>query len=126
MLGYGGHQVLNGNLSLGSLIAFNVYIAMLVWPLRMLGMIVAQAQRAVVSAERVDEVLATDRWWRTRRTRWGFPPPARATVGARGLSVRWHSRGALLLWGPNLGARRLRPARTAGRVGGAGGGDRVG
>ena len=59
VLGYGGHQVLNGNLSLGSLIAFNVYIAMLVWPLRMLGMIVAQAQRAVVSAERVDEVLAT-------------------------------------------------------------------
>ena len=60
VLAYGGHQVLNGNLSLGSLIAFNVYIAMLVWPLRMLGMIVAQAQRAVVSAERVDEVLATD------------------------------------------------------------------
>ncbi|HEY6415678.1 MAG TPA: ABC transporter ATP-binding protein, partial [Acidimicrobiales bacterium] len=60
VLGYGGHQVLNGNLSLGSLIAFNVYIAMRVWPLRMLGMIVAQAQRAVVSAERVDEVLATD------------------------------------------------------------------
>jgi ATP-binding cassette, subfamily B, bacterial len=51
--------VLNGELSLGSLIAFNVYIAMLVWPLRMLGMIVAQAQRAVVSAERVDEVLGT-------------------------------------------------------------------
>jgi ATP-binding cassette, subfamily B, bacterial len=59
VLGYGGHQVLNGTLSLGSLIAFNIYIAMLVWPLRMLGMIVAQAQRAVVSAERVDEVLAT-------------------------------------------------------------------
>jgi ATP-binding cassette, subfamily B, bacterial len=59
VLAYGGHQVLNGDLSLGSLIAFNIYIAMLVWPLRMLGMIVAQAQRAVVSAERVDEVLAT-------------------------------------------------------------------
>jgi ATP-binding cassette subfamily B protein len=60
VLGYGGHQVLNGNLSLGSLVAFNVYIGMLIWPLRMLGMIVAQAQRAVVSAERVDEVLATE------------------------------------------------------------------
>jgi ATP-binding cassette subfamily B protein len=60
VLGYGGHQVLNGNLSLGTLLMFNVYIAMLVWPLRMLGMIVAQSQRAAVSAERVDEVLATD------------------------------------------------------------------
>ncbi|HEX6425463.1 MAG TPA: ABC transporter ATP-binding protein [Acidimicrobiales bacterium] len=59
VLGYGGHQVLNGDLSIGSLLMFNVYIAMLIWPLRMLGMIVAQSQRAAVSAERVDEVLAT-------------------------------------------------------------------
>ncbi|HLM64017.1 MAG TPA: ABC transporter ATP-binding protein [Acidimicrobiales bacterium] len=59
VLGYGGHQVINGALSLGDLIAFNVYIGMLIWPLRMLGMIVAQGQRAVVSAERVDEVLVT-------------------------------------------------------------------
>jgi len=59
VLGYGGHQVLAGELSLGSLIAFNVYIGMLIWPLRMLGTIVAQAQRAVASAERVHEVLAT-------------------------------------------------------------------
>ena len=60
VLGYGGHQVLNGNLSLGGLLMFNVYIAMLIWPLRMLGMIVAQSQRAAASAERVDEVLATE------------------------------------------------------------------
>jgi ATP-binding cassette subfamily B protein len=60
VLGYGGHQVLNGNLSLGTLVMFNVYIAMLIWPLRMLGMIVAQSQRAAVSAERVDEVLSTE------------------------------------------------------------------
>jgi ATP-binding cassette, subfamily B, bacterial len=60
VLGVGGHQVLNGNLSLGTLVMFNVYIAMLIWPLRMLGMIVAQSQRAAVSAERVDEVLTTE------------------------------------------------------------------
>jgi ATP-binding cassette subfamily B protein len=59
VLGYGGHQVLNGNISLGTLLMFNVYIAMLIWPLRMLGMIIAQSQRAAASAERVDEVLAT-------------------------------------------------------------------
>jgi ATP-binding cassette, subfamily B, bacterial len=60
VLGYGGHQVLNGTLSLGTLVMFNVYIAMLIWPLRMLGMIVAQSQRAAVSAERVDDVLSTE------------------------------------------------------------------
>ena len=57
VLGYGGHRVLDGSLSLGDLVAFNVYVAMLIWPLRMLGWIVAQAQRAEVSAGRVTEVL---------------------------------------------------------------------
>ncbi len=59
VLGYGGHQVLNGTLSLGSLVAFNIYVVLLIWPLRMLGMIIAQAQRAVASAERVHEILDT-------------------------------------------------------------------
>jgi ATP-binding cassette subfamily B protein len=58
VLAYGGHQVIAGNLSLGSLVAFDVYVVMLIWPLRMLGMILAQAQRAVASAERVSEVLS--------------------------------------------------------------------
>jgi ATP-binding cassette subfamily B protein len=59
-LGYGGHQVLDGNLSLGGLIAFNVYVVMLIWPLRMLGNIIAQGQRSAAAAERVYEILTTD------------------------------------------------------------------
>ena len=60
VLGYGGHQVLDGHLSLGSLVAFNVYVVMLIWPLRMLGMILAQSQRAVASSQRVHEVLTAE------------------------------------------------------------------
>jgi len=60
VLAYGGHQVLDGNLTLGSLVAFNVYVVMLIWPLRMLGMILAQAQRAVASSQRVHEVLVAE------------------------------------------------------------------
>jgi ATP-binding cassette subfamily B protein len=60
VLAYGGHQVLNGALTLGSLVAFNVYVVMLIWPLRMLGMIIAQAQRAVASSQRVHEVLVAE------------------------------------------------------------------
>ncbi|MCB1014889.1 MAG: ABC transporter ATP-binding protein, partial [Acidimicrobiales bacterium] len=59
VLGYGGHLVLDGELSLGALVAFNVYVVLLIWPLRMLGMIVAQWQRSVASAERVHEILDT-------------------------------------------------------------------
>ncbi|CAN5678196.1 N/A [soil metagenome] len=60
VLGYGGHQVINGHLSLGALVAFNAFVVLLVWPLRMLGWIVASAQRAAASAQRVHEVLSTD------------------------------------------------------------------
>ncbi len=60
VLAYGGHQVIDGSLTLGSLVAFNVYVVMLIWPLRMLGMILAQAQRAVASSQRVHEVLVAE------------------------------------------------------------------
>jgi ABC-type multidrug transport system fused ATPase/permease subunit len=53
----GGHQVVNGELSLGAFIAFNVYVLMLVMPLRMLGMWIGQAQRAAASGERIFEIL---------------------------------------------------------------------
>jgi ATP-binding cassette subfamily B protein len=59
-LGYGGHQVLAGHLTLGQLVGFNVYVVMLVWPLRMLGNIIAQGQRSAAAGERVHEILATD------------------------------------------------------------------
>ncbi|CAN5905303.1 N/A [soil metagenome] len=60
VLAYGGHQVINGELALGALVAFNAYVVLLVWPMRMLGWIVAMAQRAGASAQRVHEVLATE------------------------------------------------------------------
>jgi len=60
VLGYGGHRVIDGDLSLGALVAFNAYVALLVWPLRMLGMIIASAQRAAASGQRVHEILASE------------------------------------------------------------------
>jgi ATP-binding cassette subfamily B protein len=60
VLGYGGHQVLNGSLSVGALVAFTAYIVLLIWPLRMLGMIIAAGQRASASAHRAHEILSTD------------------------------------------------------------------
>jgi ATP-binding cassette subfamily B protein len=60
VLAYGGHQVLDGELSLGDLASFNLYIYLLIWPLRMLGMIIAQGQRAAASGHRVAEVLGRD------------------------------------------------------------------
>jgi ATP-binding cassette subfamily B protein len=60
ILWYGGHQVLAGHLSIGDIIAANFYVLMLIWPLRMVGMLLGQIPRAVSAAGRIHEVLATD------------------------------------------------------------------
>jgi ATP-binding cassette, subfamily B, bacterial len=60
ILWYGGHQVLDGQLQIGDILAFNLYILMLIWPLRMIGMLIAQASRASAGAGRVHEILVTD------------------------------------------------------------------
>ena len=60
ILWYGGRLVIDGTLQIGALVAFNSYILMLVWPLRMSGTMIAQASRMSASAGRVHEVLVTD------------------------------------------------------------------
>ena len=54
---YGGQRVVNGHLTLGQFVAFNVYVLMLVFPLRMLGSWIGWAQRAIASGERIFELL---------------------------------------------------------------------
>jgi ATP-binding cassette subfamily B protein len=53
----GGHMVANGSLSTPNYVRFNIYLAMLVMPLRALGMWIGQAQRATASGERIFQVL---------------------------------------------------------------------
>ena len=52
-----GRMVVSGSLSLGAFFTFNLLLAMLVMPLRMLGMWIGQAQRAIASGERIFEIL---------------------------------------------------------------------
>jgi ABC-type multidrug transport system fused ATPase/permease subunit len=57
LLYYGGRQVIDGSLSLGSLVAFYSYLMMLVYPAQVIGWLTGLAQRAIASGERVHEVL---------------------------------------------------------------------
>lgn len=59
VLGIGGHRVVAGEISYGEMLEFMVYIALLIVPLRSLGMTVAFGQRAAAALVRVNEVLAT-------------------------------------------------------------------
>ncbi len=52
-----GRMVISGSLTIGAFFTFNLLLAMLVMPLRMLGMWVGQAQRATAAGERIFEVL---------------------------------------------------------------------
>jgi ABC-type multidrug transport system fused ATPase/permease subunit len=53
----GARMVAQGSLPVGYFIAFNLFLGMLVMPLRSLGMWVGQAQRATASGERIFQVL---------------------------------------------------------------------
>jgi ABC-type multidrug transport system fused ATPase/permease subunit len=53
----GGWMVTHGSLTVGQFFAFNLYVTMLILPLRMLGMWIGQSQRATASGERIFQVL---------------------------------------------------------------------
>ena len=84
----GGRQVISGSLSLGAFTAFYTYLAMLAGPMRMLGMAMGMAQRAIASGNRLFEIL-------DREPRIESPPDAPPLptgdggVELRGVSLRY-------------------------------------
>lgn len=53
----GGQRVINGVMSLGDFVAFNGYLAMLVWPTIIMGWILNLVQRGAASMERLGYIL---------------------------------------------------------------------
>jgi len=53
----GGWMVVHNELTVGEFFAFNLYVSLLIMPLRMLGMWIGQSQRATASGERIFQVL---------------------------------------------------------------------
>src|SRR3954471_19513579 len=84
----GGRMVIDGNLSLGNFTAFYTYLVMLAGPLRMLGVAMGMAQRAIASGNRLFEIL-------DREPRIESPPEAPAlpagggSVAMRGVSLAY-------------------------------------
>ena len=56
----GGHAVLNGTMNIGQFTAFYTYMILLASPLRMVGMALGMAQRAVAAGNRYFEILDRD------------------------------------------------------------------
>jgi ATP-binding cassette subfamily B protein len=53
----GGRQAINGSITIGEFVAFYGYVLLLTGPMRMLGIALGMAQRAVASGARVFEIL---------------------------------------------------------------------
>ena len=96
-----GRMVVNGTLTMGDFFAFNLLLAMLVMPLRMLGMWIGQAQRATAAGERIFEVPTSRRRSPTGPTRsrsrpGGVTCASRASIShtspVASCSRRWISR----------------------------------
>jgi len=58
---YGGRLVAAGELELGSLVAFQAYVTMLIWPMISVGWVVSALQRSAAAIQRIDEVMDTPR-----------------------------------------------------------------
>lgn len=56
-LGYGSFLVFNQAITLGELVAFNVYLGMLIWPMFAVGELINIMQRGNASMDRVNETL---------------------------------------------------------------------
>lgn len=56
---YGGLSVINGNLTLGELVAFSTYLGQLLQPVRRVGMVIPAISMAATAGERIFEILDT-------------------------------------------------------------------
>ena len=57
VLFYGGYLAIQGEVTVGALLAFSAYVIMLQAPFRMLGFLMMMSQRSAASAERIFEIL---------------------------------------------------------------------
>jgi ATP-binding cassette subfamily B protein len=118
VLWLGGRRVINGDLSLGSFVAFNAYIGMLVWPLRVLGQRVTTLQKAVGASARISEVLDAEPQLRDPRHPERLERPVRGDVLLSGVQFG-HEDGRPVLDGLDL---HVAPGESVALVGATGSG----
>lgn len=59
LLWFGGKAVINGQMSIGDLVAFTVWLGMLSWPIISIGWVLNLIQRASASMQRINEIMDT-------------------------------------------------------------------
>ncbi|UCG52506.1 MAG: ABC transporter ATP-binding protein [Candidatus Latescibacterota bacterium] len=60
ILGYGGKQVIDETITLGTFVAFSGYLAMLIWPMIALGWVMNIMERGLASMQRINVIFGTE------------------------------------------------------------------
>ncbi|GAA4318004.1 ABC transporter ATP-binding protein [Compostibacter hankyongensis] len=87
----GGIQAIRGNITVGSIAEFVVYVNLLMWPVASIGSVAAMIQRAAASQKRINEFLHTEPAIRSPRN--GRSAPVRGHVRFRDVSFTYPHTG---------------------------------
>ncbi|WP_346776515.1 ABC transporter ATP-binding protein [Streptomyces sp. HNM0574] len=118
MLALGGWMATQGQITLGTFVAFSTYLAQLVGPVRMLAMMLTVGQQARAGVERVYELIDTEPQMTEREDARELPEDADASVEFDGVSFGYRA-DAPVLDGFSL---RIEPGETVAVVGTSGSG----
>ncbi len=114
---FGGRAVIEGTLSLGDFVAFQLYLMQLVWPMQGFGIVVDQCQRALAAGERTFEVLDEESDVKKPEKPNSLPDDASLSVDFENVSFGYG--GEMVLEGANLS---VKPGETVAVVGATGSG----
>jgi ATP-binding cassette subfamily B protein len=116
IIGYGGYLVMEGELSAGQLVAFLMYVNMVVQPFRVAGFVISLFQRAAVASDRLFEVLSLAPEITDAPTG-DAPAEIKGNIEVRDLTFSYPGYDAEALSGVNLRIRAGERISVMGRVG---------
>jgi ATP-binding cassette, subfamily B, multidrug efflux pump len=120
VLWVGGSAVVQGRITLGEMVAFQIYLAMLLWPMIALGWVSNLFQRGAASMGRIRAIMDIPAEQDVIRNGAASPAPTQdATVELRGVGFKYPETDRLVLHGVDL---TLRPGETVAVVGRTGSG----
>jgi ATP-binding cassette subfamily B protein len=77
---FGGNLVIQGEITLGTFVAFNGYLTMLVWPVIALGWVMNMTEQGLASMQRINDVMEE------KAVITDLPAPARPAAAAAGIA----------------------------------------